>query len=175
MVEALSRQLFSDEDAHAFAILDGASVPDLLTSLHDEHQPEFCCLYRGELKPDIAEVAPYLVRLEPDAKFTHWLIEQGWGNHWGIFAVAPVDLRAMRQHFRRFLIVHDPDGKPLYFRYYDPRVLRVYLPTCNAEELKVIFGPVHHFVLEAGDPGIALQFQMDNGALRQEKVPLKTS
>jgi len=46
----------------------------------------------------------------------------------------------MRQHFRRFITVHDESGKPLLFRYYDPRVLRTFLPTCNAKELAEIFG-----------------------------------
>ena len=44
------------------------------------------CLYRGELQPDMAEVAPYLVKLDRDAPFTDWVLDRGWGNHWGVFA-----------------------------------------------------------------------------------------
>lgn len=199
--DAILEELFSSEEARVFAVLDGAAVGDLLTPLY-EYQPEFECLYRGELKPDIAEVAPYLVRLTPESPFTEWVIGQGWGKHWGVFAVivdrrrgerrgtrvdipvdrrreerrrrvGPLELSDIRRHFRRFLIVHDPDGKPLYFRYYDPRVLRVYLPTCTAEELQTIFGPIDCFVLADEDPATALRFRLDNGTLRQEKVPLK--
>lgn len=169
--EAVEQALFSSDSGTVFAILDGASVGDLLTPLY-EHQPEFECLYRGELQPDMAEVAPYLVRLERETVFTNWVLEQGWGNHWGIFATADADLPTMRRHFRRFLVVHDPDGKPLYFRYYDPRVLRVYLPTCNAEELQTMFGPVEWFMLEDEGPATALRFQLQAGALRQQKLPL---
>ena len=45
------------------------------------------------------------------------------------------------------------DGTPLYFRYYDPRVLRIFLPTCSAAQLKQMFGPVDAFLAEsdAGD------------------------
>ena len=171
---AVEAHLFSPEAASVFAVLDGASVGDLLTPLY-EHHPPFECLYRGELQPDIAEVAPYLVQLEQGTEFTKWVLEQGWANHWGIFAVADAALAVMRRHFRRFLTVHDPDGKPLYFRYYDPRVLRVYLPTCNAEELGTIFGPVQSFVLEDEDPAIALRFQLQDGALKSLKVQLPRS
>ncbi len=31
---------------------------------------------------------------------------------------------------------------PLVFRYYDPRVLRVYLPTCSPAEFARFFGPI---------------------------------
>ncbi len=167
----LSAQLFADPTAGAFAVLDGASVPGLLDQL-DRFEPEYECLYRGDLEPDLAEVAPYLVRLQPDSPFTAWVIGEGWGNHWGIFAASPADLREMRHHFRTFLTVHDPEGKPLYFRYYDPRVLRVYLPTCNREELATVFGPVTHYLLEDQDAGALLRFEVKSGALAQEKIAL---
>lgn len=171
VTKALRRHLFSDDETSVFAVLDGASVPDLLDALY-EHQPENECLYRGEIKPDIAEVAPYLVLLADDSAFTDWVLSEGWGNHWGIFAVAREELAAMRRHFRRYLIVHDPDGKPLYFRYYDPRVLRVYLPTCNAEELGTVFGPVECFLLEDEASQTALCFRINEGALVTERLPL---
>jgi hypothetical protein len=45
-------------------------------------------------------------------------------------------------------MVYDAKGTPFYFRYYDPRVLRVYLPTCNASELQILFGPVARYYVE---------------------------
>ena len=167
----LSNYLFSEEATNLFALLDGASIPDLLSSI-DRYEPEYCCLYRGELEPEMEEVAPYLVRLEPDSEFTDLVIEQGWGKHWGVFAASDSNISVMRRHFRTFLIVHNSDGRPLYFRYYDPRVLRVYLPTCNAEELANFFGPVQYYILEDEDPNRALRFQMENGSLRQEKFKM---
>jgi hypothetical protein len=169
--EALSRQLFSEEAANVYAILDGASVDELLDKLFTL-EPEYECLYRGELEEDMAEVAPYLVCLKPDAEFTAWLLEHGWGKNWGIYVVSDADMRAMRRHFRTFLIVYDPDGKPLYFRYYDPRVLRLYLPTCNDAELETIFGPVTSYLLEDEDPQTLLRFLKNDGALQQERRPL---
>lgn len=170
--KTIEEHLFAEDGMNVFAVLDGASIPGLLPEL-DRLKPECECLYRGELKPDIAEVAPYLVRLEPDSEFTAWTIAQGWGKHWGIFAITPADLRAMRRHFRTFLTVHDSNGKPLLFRYYDPRVLRTYLPTCEAQELKTMFGPVVAYLLEAEEPDTMLRFQSEAGSLREQKISLK--
>lgn len=120
----------------------------------------------------MAEVAPYLVQLESGSEFSNWIIEQGWGNHWGIFATSDADFRAMRRHFRTFLIVYDETGRPLRFRYYDPRVLRTYLPTCNAEELATVFDPVTSYLLEDADPDTMLRFQMASGSVKQKKIPI---
>lgn len=170
-MSGIAQSLFADPHASVFAVLDGASVPGLLNALY-EHKPESICLYRGELQPDIAHVAPYLVRLEENSRFTTWVIEQGWGKHWGIFAVTHADLTALRQHFRRFLTVHDSKGNPLLFRYYDPRVLRVFLPTCNQEELKAMFGPVERYLMEGESPEELLQFRLTGRklVLREQKL-----
>jgi hypothetical protein len=167
----LGRELFSDEGLGVYAVLDGASAPDLLPRLF-ELQPEYECLYRGELAPDMAEVAPYLVRLEPDSEFTAWVIEQGWGKHWGVFAASEEDLRAVHRHLRKLLTVYDAEGKPMLFRYYDPRVLRLYLPTCNAEELEAVFGPLLCYALEGEDAATLLRFRLQDGKLQQESKAL---
>lgn len=146
-LEQLHQLLFSQEDISTYAVLDGASVPDLFPKLA-EAKEEWACLYRGELEPDMAEVAPYLVKLRAESPFTDWLLSEGWGNHWGIFALTPVGLEALRRHFRHFLRVKDHTGKILYFRFYDPRVLGVFLPTCSTTELRTFYGPVVRYVIE---------------------------
>jgi len=173
-IEQISHHLFADKRANTYAVLDGAMIPDLLSKLY-EYRPEYECLYRGELAPDIAEVAPYLVQIESGSHFTNWILEHGWGKNWGIFSTSAANLRQMRRHFRTFLIVHDEGGTPLYFRYYDPRVLRVYLPTCNAEELREMFGSIISYVLEDEDSETALRFRIESDSLRQEKAQLLQS
>jgi hypothetical protein len=171
IVETVSEELFFEQEVNVYAVLDGASIPNLLDKLYDL-SPVFCCLFRGELAPDMAEVAPYLVKLERGSEFTNWLIGQGWGNHWGIYVLSEADFRAMRRHFRTFLIVYDDTGRPMRFRYYDPRVLRLYLPTCNAEELTTVFGAVASFMLESEEANQAMQFRLDGETLREEKFSL---
>lgn len=169
-LQTLKAALFAVPSATVFAILDGASVPDLPATLFS-FQPEHVCLYRGTLDPDMAEVAPYLVVLEREDAFTDWVLTHGWGKCWGIFGSSVAGIRELRNHFRRFVTVSEAStGKPLYFRYYDPRVLGVYLSKCNAQELKSFFGPVASFVSEEMKTGNLRKFlQVDNG-LRQDRI-----
>src|SRR6266705_199728 len=87
----IAEALFGNGDTQVFAVLDGASVPGLPMLLY-QHKPEHCCLYRGELEPDMATVAPYLVRLKAESKFTELVFTEGWGTHWGSFLVSSVTL-----------------------------------------------------------------------------------
>jgi type VI secretion system secreted protein VgrG len=53
----LAGPLFGKGDVPVFGVLDGASVRGLVKNLRA--RAECCCLYRGELEPDTASVAPY--------------------------------------------------------------------------------------------------------------------
>ncbi|MCC6535890.1 MAG: DUF4123 domain-containing protein [Burkholderiales bacterium] len=165
-LNALKQLLWTTPEDRVYALLDGASVPSLLDRLYAEPRPEFECLMHGELAPDMAEVAPYLVSVQRDGAFTDWLLTQGWGNHWGIFAVARTDIRPLWFHLRTLNVVYGPEGKPMLFRYYDPRVLRVFLPTCSPQQVKEMFGPVASFVAEADAPSMALSFAHVDGELQ---------
>ena len=168
----LAGVLFGKGDAPIFAILDGASAPGLVKKLY-EHEPEYCCLYRGELAPDLATVAPYLVRLEPGTPFAELVMAEGWGAHWGIFIVSSANLRTLRNHFRGFHTVQLPDRRTVLFRYYDPRVLRSFLPACNAAELGAFFGPVQSFCVEGETPETGIKFTITGTALKPEPFQLK--
>jgi hypothetical protein len=169
--QAVAEKVFYEEGAATYAVLDGASVDGLLDKIF-ELEPEHVCLLRGDLAPDMAEVAPYLVKLEPGSEFAQWVFDEGWGKHWGVFASAYAELRDVRSHFRSLLTVYDQQGKPLQFRYYDPRVLRLYLPTCNAEELSAMFGPITTYLLEDEDATTMLRFEVGSGMLKRKKLSL---
>ena len=137
-----------------FAILDAARderiYPALSRTLKD-----FQCLYLGhkllflgKMPPALAKVAPYVVSLKPRAPFTRWILSRGWGNSWGIYFVSDSSLNELVRHLRRFLMVRDEKGKTFYFRYYDPRVMRIYLPTCQEKEHAMVFGPVERYFVE---------------------------
>ncbi len=168
----LAALLFGNGDTPVFAVLDGASAPGLVKNLY-AHEPEYCCLYRGELKPDMATVAPYLVRLEPGNEFTEWVLNDGWGAHWGVFVSSIANLRTLRDHFREFHTVELPDQRTVVFRYYDPRVLRVFLPVCNVAELTTFFGPTQSFLMEDESPEKGLKFTFAAKAMKSESFQLK--
>jgi hypothetical protein len=136
-----------------WAILDCARDPKIYLALLASRL-EFRCLYSGNLPRALEMVAPHLVELFPNNRLTATLLDEGWGQSWGVF-LKIADPANLRHHLRKFLKVQDEDGRRLLFRYYDPRVLRVYLPTCTTDELQQVFGPIETFITE-GDGGDSL-------------------
>jgi hypothetical protein len=135
-------------------------------------QLKWDCLYIGEIPNELRQVAPYLVQLEKEDPFTASFITDGWEDHWGIFARAPVRLPDLHKHFRKFLTVVDESGKQLVFRFYDPRIFRAFLPSCTPEELEQIFGPVQEFIVPGQEPSTILRFRMEERRLIQQKDAL---
>lgn len=158
-------------DLDVWAILDGARNEAIYPAVQGAGL-EKCCLYAGKLPRELEVVAPYLVRLEQGDKFTNRILDNGWGDAWGVFFRSRGPLKELRHHLRGFLRVRDESGRQLIFRYYDPRVLRVYLPTCLPEELKTVFGPIDHFVMEAADANAALEFRFDGRQLTRKEIDL---
>ena len=153
----------------AYMLVDAARNESIYPSLL-RADCQWVCLYRGDAAVRMAEVAPYLVELTDGSAFARWLIDRGWGDNWGVFVNAPLDMERLRAHFRRFVLVQMPDGKNVYFRFYDPRVLRVYLPTCNAAELETIFGPVERYVMESVDGTDAVAFRHTAEGLIESRI-----
>lgn len=171
-IEKIHHELFSIPKTRVYAVLDGASIDDLLLSL-DEHEPESFCLYPGSLAHDLEEAAPYLVALEKDSAFVQWILENGWGNHWGIFIVSKEKPKTMRKHLRTLVTVKDAEGTRLFFRFYDPRVLKTFLPTCNESELSAVFGPIITFIQEGDAPEMLLRFRQEGSdGLMVDKIEL---
>jgi hypothetical protein len=155
-----------------FAIVDSARDDRIFGAVDGTYQPKEC-LYTGVLPWQMQMTAPYLVELARDDRFTTFLIEKGWGNSWGTFVRTETGLKQLRRHLRQFLRVRSEEGKRLIFRYYDPRVLRVYLPTCRPAELETFFGPVDAFVTEGEARGEMLEFRREGGLLARSNI-LKT-
>jgi hypothetical protein len=109
-------------------------------------------LYEGPKGDSLAEVAPHLVKFRADSHLLELVVREGWGASWGIFFSWADSAKELRRHLRRFLIVEDEQTrKRLYFRFYDPRVLRTFLPTCTVRQLGELFGDIDALLLEGED------------------------
>jgi hypothetical protein len=154
-----------------YALVDAAQDAELYPAIR-ECDADWVCLYRGDAAVRLAEAAPYLVELHPDSRFTRWFLERGWGRQWGVFLTSNATIERLQGHFRRCTMAELPDGRHVFFRFYDPRVLRVYLPVCTPEELETIFGPAESFVMEAEDPATAIVFTRDGETLQRTECTL---
>ncbi len=130
-----------------FAVLDAARDPAILKLLHDSGE-QVQSLYDGRRGEQLADVAPYLARVPAGSSLFEALLREGWGRSWGILLACEEPFAELRRHLRRFLVVQTEDRSALYFRFYDPRVLRPFLASASDEQRREFFGPVSAFLLE---------------------------
>lgn len=155
--------------AAVWAILDCARDPQIYRALLAS-QLEFRCLYAGRLPRELEMVAPQLVELSPGNRLALQWLDQGWGQSWGVLLRID-DPANLRHHLRKFLKVRDPQGRTLLFRYYDPRVLRAFLPAADAGQRKALFGPIAHWFTEDDHDGLqGFGLDAQGGLLRTRLV-----
>lgn len=170
--QILTRPTDSSNNPPLYTILDGAADPDIYPLIKGSFS-ECKCLYFGTLPEELVSVAPYLIRLTHDSPFTKKLFKEGWGKSWGIYFTASEDVDNLARHFRKFLTVRDHRERALFFRYYDPVVLQVFLPTCTEEQLKNFFGPVKRFQVEKQDePETIIEFRYIDNELETEEISI---
>jgi hypothetical protein len=160
---------YRDDSLHM--LLDAARGPEVYAAVRSSGVP-FACLYDGALPPELAAAAPYVVELRARHPFTRRVLGQGWGESWGCLVGTSVALPEVRRHLRRFLRVETEERRKLLFRFYDPRVLRAYLPTCTPDELAAFFGPITRFVTEDEGGRAALSFERHGLAVSFARIPL---
>lgn len=159
-----------------FAILDAARDPRVLEVLRGSKE-QYQSLYEGEQGDQLADFAPYLVRLPAEAPLLETLVEEGWGDSWGVYLTCAKPFDEVRKHFRHFLLVkvegeEEGEEEEVYFRFYDPRVLRAYLPTCDHFDVKEFFGPVTAFLMENREGDRLMKFMPDRARAKLEEVSL---
>ena len=149
------------------AVLDGAQDDVIYTMLDDAFQDKFCLL-GGDLPWPLPRTAPYLVQLERNDRFTGFLIERGWGHNWGFFLRTGSSPKVVRHHLRHFLLVRDEANQRLIFRFYDPRIMRQYLPLCSIRELRTFLGPSWDYLMESVDGRSLEQFRIEDDECRRD-------
>jgi pSer/pThr/pTyr-binding forkhead associated (FHA) protein len=153
-----------------FGVFDAARDPkvlEVISNAKEEHQS----LFEGPRGEILALWAPYLVALPPQSATLETLVNEGWGKAWGIYLTSPLPFERVRNHLRHFLTVRGEEGEDLLFRFYDPRVLRAFLPVCTPEEIVALFGPIKKFLLESRHQGVLLNFMAsDRGELQKTEA-----
>jgi hypothetical protein len=165
--------LFAQHDP-LFAVLDAARDKAIHPLIIQGGVP-YLSLYHGRAAIGLERVAPYLLYLPPGCNLLPQLIDQGWSKSWGIFLTCRHTMDEVRKQFRRSLMVTlQETQQQVYFRFYDPRVIRIFLPIAEPIQLAEFAGPVISFLIEDEDPGIMLRFFQKDGALAIEKIALAT-
>lgn len=153
-MSGLEQRLLADlhPSEPVYAVVDGARGPHVRAwAVHGE-APAWC-LYREPLPEKLLALAPYLRRLGRGHAATSRFFIEGLGDAWGVLLASAAPSKALRVHLRRFFKVRTEEGATLLFRWYDPRVLRVFLPTLTPAELARFFGPITAFAAEGQEEG----------------------
>ena len=154
-----------------YILLDAARMLSDM-DVAQEMNKEFVSLYKGSAEQHLGSVAPYLFKYGKNESFDNW-IEERAGKSYGVFVKCKDDMDDMSYHFRKFLKVKTEDLQQLYFRFYDPRVLRIFLPTCDRKQNKEFLGPIQVFNCEQDEEGSYKLYTHSNGELKVEEIVKK--
>lgn len=153
-----------------YILLDAARMDENLDKA-TELNHENLCLFSGKGEEYLKTVSPYLFDNSVNEELEKWFIDFGWGHSWGVFVVSKIMFAEVFKHFRKLLVVKTESNEEMFFRFYDPRVLAAFLPTCYKEQLIEFFGPIEKFICEDKDRSFALIFSLSNGELKVDRVP----
>ena len=139
----LRASLWARQGARVHAVVDGLIVPEIVARLKEADVAGWDCLQRGAMSADAAKRAAYVVELRNGAAFTDWLLDEATPTYpgWGVLAISDRTLLAMREHCRTIGEVVTPDGERRPWRWFDPDVLRIALPSFLAGQLDEFFAP----------------------------------
>jgi hypothetical protein len=158
----------------AYAVIDAARAPIVYATLVRGDLVQ-TCLFEGRRAAELCNLAPYLVPLPPGAPLLATLAGEWWGEARAILLTSrerPADVVA---RLRSLLVVRTDEDRSMLFRFYDPRVLRTFLPVATPRQIAAFFGggDVGAYVCEASEPHAMHVFtERGEGVLGEETVVL---
>ena len=139
--EAHLDAIWNEREAERFyVVLDPAGSSAILAGVLKLGPLRARCLFEGNAQREQWSVAPYLLELDPDV--IRWLAGEIWQEPWGIVVSTQAPMDDVYEHLGSLLFVEDEAGNPLFFRYYDPRVLKPFVEICTDQELRELMGPL---------------------------------
>lgn len=132
-----------------YLLLDGAQIDELMRTLYQlEPDPEFHRLYERTRYAELAEAGPALIATDHGS-----LLSQHFKEHWAASAGVTLTSRAPKdeliQHLTSLVHASVSGGVSVLFRYYDPRILYLWLTDIDDDQRDTILGPVEQVQLWA--------------------------
>jgi len=171
LTDYLSKECASSE-SNLYAVVDTAAEAGLYRGL-SESGLTMESLLDGTLRTRHLEQAPYLVALDPGSIATTRVLLRCWGKSRLLLLLSKEKFPEVRKHLRRFLQVKTPEGSLVFFRFFDPRILRAVLPWCDAKQAGTMFAGIEGFLVETDSPSGFRQFQLvEQATIRVEEYSL---
>lgn len=138
-----------DATERLYTVVDACLAPELIELARTEFKQPVRMLFKGKAAAleEVESFAPFFIAIDLETDFLEY-----WAAYWyenaGILFTSTAEPRVIFRHLRKIFIVQDESGQEYFFRFYDPRVLRTYLPTCTNEEKVNFYGPITSFMFE---------------------------
>lgn len=154
-----------------YAIVDGAGLPEL-QQMAMHFDARIHCLLPGEQTPLTRRRAPHLVPLSsPADAMTCWLLGCFGERPVGICCESSRGRHLVQVQLRRLLTVRTPEGRGVFFRYFDPQVFALLVPTFDQQQLRELFGPVQAWYLPDPHGRHRQRYVLRRGALVVQQDP----
>jgi hypothetical protein len=138
--------------ATPYLLIDSAGLPGGRAQIPEQAFSRLECLFTGDLAIELADVGPYLGRLRSLEKPVTDAVEELLLAQVACVAIlrepaaTEGSFADLHRQFRKLNVVYGPDGQPLFFRYYDPRVILDVLTVLDAAQLEAFFGTLEALV-----------------------------
>ncbi|WP_421404864.1 DUF4123 domain-containing protein [Agrobacterium fabrum] len=154
-----------------YAVVDASRAPMTIPPALQAMTDKVACLYRGNALEEFGDDTAWVAEIRSDESVLNWLIDNGFGKRWSVFLQTSHALEDVVRHLRKFTVVRDSEGTTHFFRYYDPRTLRQYLPVLTPEQAAVFFRGIECFYCENDlKAGELLKFCFEGGTVRRHIV-----
>ncbi|HEX8570310.1 MAG TPA: DUF4123 domain-containing protein [Caulobacteraceae bacterium] len=158
--------------ARLYGVLDCSRSPELYEHAARLEPEASACLFEGRLDQRVRRVSPFVVELAPADPLSRLWRTHGWGRAWGILISSRATLPQVRRRLRHFTQVRLPDGSgPVLFRFWDPRVFRVYFPTTDPSALPGWFEDVDRYIVETPDGAGSVRYSLQGQEVLEEAGP----
>lgn len=152
-LQDLWTQLQQRGDPPPLLLIDCAGVAGGARALPHHAFSRLECLFAGDLADELVDVAPYLAQVASFEARALQAVQHLVREKIAILldiGVEAASLEArfdlLHRHFRKYNVVYRHDGQPLFFRYYDPRVLPAVLEVLEPAQKRSLLAHVRTFV-----------------------------
>jgi hypothetical protein len=146
------------EECNLYGIVDSARNEDVFRYLITGGT-RYKSLFEGTMDEQSYGVSGFLVECKKESPLFKWMTTEAWGDSCCIFFTSKASFDDLFRHFQKFNRVYLEGDEVVLFRYYDPRVLKTYLPTCTKAEIDLFFGQIENFYTENKNPEIMSVFK----------------
>lgn len=167
-----------DSTSHIYGIFDGVKYPMLWSDLEDGVL-EYDMLFReDELRAELEEVAPYLVKLDFNSELS---VEQSsalmkcYGQSGCVFlTTSQLHFEELLEAIREIFYIYTKEGEKGYMRFYDPSIFIKYIEQDDPNILYALFNGIEHYWCEdVEDTNMLLHYSLDHGKVIKKSIAIK--